>query len=113
MVNLKKLEDSIVLIASAKDNRKNVIGTGFIFHKEQNCIYLLTCAHVVEDVGGADNIKVNNIPAEVIKIGDIQGFDLAVLKVNESFSAPSLSLMILPFVERRLKLGALKFSFII
>ena len=95
MVNLKKLEDSIVLIASAKDNRKNVIGTGFIFHKEQNCTYLLTCAHVVEDVGGADNIKVNNIPAEVIKIGDIQGFDLAVLKVNESFSDPSLSLMIL------------------
>mgnify|MGYP001049037904 FL=1 len=89
----KKLEDSIVLIRSAK--RANVIGTGFIFYKQQNYTYLLTCAHVVEDVGGEENIRVNNIPAEVIKIGDVQGFDLAVLKVNKTFSAPSLNLMIL------------------
>jgi formylglycine-generating enzyme required for sulfatase activity len=46
-------------------------------------------------VGGEENIRVNNIPAEVIKIGDVQGFDLAVLKVNKTFSAPSLNLMIL------------------
>ncbi|MDE5086288.1 MAG: SUMF1/EgtB/PvdO family nonheme iron enzyme [Trichodesmium sp. St16_bin2-tuft] len=89
----KKLEDSIVLIRSAK--RANVIGTGFIFYKQENYTYLLTCAHVVEDVGGEENIRVNNIPAEVIKIGDVQGFDLAVLKVNKTFSAPSLNLMIL------------------
>ena len=95
MVDLKKLEDSIVLIKSAKENRKNVIGTGFIFYKKQNYTYLLTCAHVVEDVGGQENIRVNNIPAEVIKIGDVQGFDLAILKVNKNFSLPSLNLMIL------------------
>ena len=95
MVDLKKLEDSIVLIKSAKENRKNVIGTGFIFYKKQNYTYLLTCAHVVEDVGGEENIRVNNIPAEVIKIGDVQGFDLAILKVNKNFSLPSLNLMIL------------------
>ena len=93
MVDLKKLEDSIVLIRSAK--RANVIGTGFIFYKQQNYTYLLTCAHVVEDVGGEENIRVNNIPAEVIKIGDVQGFDLAILKVNKNFSLPSLNLMIL------------------
>ena len=93
MPQTKKLEDSIVLIKSAK--RANVIGTGFIFYKQQNYTYLLTCAHVVEDVGGEENIRVNNIPAEVIKIGDVQGFDLAVLKVNKTFSAPSLNLMIL------------------
>ncbi len=95
MVDLKKLEYSIVLIKSAKENRKNVIGTGFIFYKKQNYTYLLTCAHVVEDVGGEENIRVNNIPAEVIKIGDVQGFDLAILKVNKNFSLPSLNLMIL------------------
>ena len=63
MVNLKKLEDSIVLIKSAKANKTNVIGTGFIFHKKKNCTYLLTCTHVVEDMGGEENIRVNNIPA--------------------------------------------------
>ncbi len=46
-------------------------------------------------MGGEENIRVNNIPAEVIKIGDVQGFDLAILKVNKNFSLPSLNLMIL------------------
>jgi len=95
VVDLKRLEDSIVLIKSAKENKTDVIGTGFIFYKQHNSTYLLTCAHVVEDVGGAENIRVNNMPAEVIKIGDVQGFDLAVLKVNKTFSVPSLNLMIL------------------
>lgn len=90
---MSNLEDSIVLIESAK--RENVIGTGFIFHKQQNYTYLLTCAHVIEDVGGEENIRVNNLPAEVIKIGDVQGFDVAILKINTTFPASSLNLRIL------------------
>ena len=87
MINL---EDSIVLIKSVK--KENVIGTGFIFHKQQNYTYLLTCAHVIKDVGGEENIRVNDLPAEVIKIGDVQGLDLAILKINTTFSASSLKL---------------------
>lgn len=90
---MSNLEDSIVLIESAK--RANVIGTGFIFHKQQNYSYLLTCAHVIEGVGGEENIRVNDLPAEVIKIGDVQGFDVAILKINTTFSASSLNLRIL------------------
>jgi ABC-type branched-subunit amino acid transport system substrate-binding protein len=90
---MSNLEDSIVLIRSAK--KANVIGTGFIFHKQQNYTYLLTCAHVIEDVGGEENIRVNKLPAEVIKIGDVQGFDVAILKINTTFSASSLNLRIL------------------
>lgn len=87
MINL---EDSIVLIKSVK--KENVIGTGFIFHKQQNYTYLLTCAHVIKDVGGEENIRVNNLPAEVIKIGDVQGLDLAILKINTTFSASRMKL---------------------
>ena len=90
---MSNLEDSIVFITSAK--KANVLGTGFIFHKQQNYSYLLTCAHVIEDVGGEENIRVNNLPAEVIKIGDVQGFDVAILKINTTFSASSLNLRIL------------------
>ena len=90
---MSNLKDSIVLIRSAK--KANVIGTGFIFHKQQNYTYLLTCAHVIEDVGGEENIRVNKRPAEVIKIGDVQGFDVAILKINTTFSASSLNLRIL------------------
>ena len=37
----------------------------------------------------------NNLPAEVIKIGDVQGFDVAILKINTTFLASSLNLRIL------------------
>ncbi|MCL2923395.1 MAG: trypsin-like peptidase domain-containing protein [Trichodesmium sp. MAG_R04] len=90
---MSNLEDSIVIIKSAK--KENVIGTGFIFHKQHNYTYLLTCAHVIRDVGGEENIRVNGSRAEVIKIGDVQGLDLAILKINTTFSASSLDLMIL------------------
>ena len=98
MINQEKLEESIVLITSASEKKANVIGTGFAFHREQNYTYLLTCAHVVEDVGGKENVRINNnndIPAEVVAIGNIHGFDLAVLKVKDILSLPLLELMIL------------------
>ncbi|NET43364.1 serine protease [Okeania sp. SIO2B3] len=72
-----------------------MIGTGFAFHREQNFTYLLTCAHVVEDMGGENNVLVNNIPAEIVAIGDIRNFDLAVLRVAEIDHIPLLKLTIL------------------
>ncbi|NES04827.1 MAG: SUMF1/EgtB/PvdO family nonheme iron enzyme [Okeania sp. SIO2F4] len=79
---IRQLEKSIVLITSADDRKKNVIGTGFTFYREQNYTYLLTCAHVVEDVGGEESLLVDGISPEVVAMGDIQGFDLAVLRVE-------------------------------
>ncbi|MEM1170907.1 MAG: SUMF1/EgtB/PvdO family nonheme iron enzyme [Cyanobacteria bacterium P01_H01_bin.35] len=93
MINLKKPQESIVLITSA--NKGNVIGTGFPFYREQNYTYLLTCAHVVQDIGDEENIRVNNISAEVVALGDIKGFDLAVLRVKQLLPIPILRLMIL------------------
>jgi hypothetical protein len=93
MINLKKLRESIVLITSAK--KPNLIGTGFPFYREQNYIYLLTCAHVVEDMGDEENIRVNNFPVEVLAVGNIKGFDLAVLRIKQLLSIPILRLMAL------------------
>ena len=93
MINLRKLKESIVLITSASDRKLNVIGTGFAFYRQEDYTYLLTCAHVVEDVGGEENLRVNDIPVELVEIGDAQGFDLAILKVKYIF--PPLTLMIL------------------
>ena len=63
--------------------------------QKDNYTYLLTCAHVVEDVGGKENVLVNDIPTEVLAIGDVKNFDLAVLGVKnlevELFSLTSLS----------------------
>ncbi|NEP03887.1 MAG: trypsin-like peptidase domain-containing protein [Okeania sp. SIO2G4] len=92
-----QLEKYIVLINSASDKslKADIIGTRFAFYQEENYTYLLTCAHVVEDVGEEENVLVNNISAEVVAIGDTQGFDLAVLRVKELLSVLPLGLMIL------------------
>ncbi|NES69184.1 MAG: SUMF1/EgtB/PvdO family nonheme iron enzyme [Okeania sp. SIO2D1] len=96
------LEKSIVLISSASDNsfKADVIGTGFAFYGADNYTYLLTCAHVVEDVGGEENVLVNNIPAEVVATGDVKGFDLAVLGV-EKLNVPLLQLISLSEAENQ------------
>lgn len=100
---MSNLEESIVLITSASDNSRkaDVIGTGFAFYQEDNYTYLLTCAHVVEDVGGEENVLVNNIPAEVLATGDITGFDLAVLRVENLNNIPLLQLISLSEAENR------------
>ncbi|NES69781.1 MAG: SUMF1/EgtB/PvdO family nonheme iron enzyme, partial [Okeania sp. SIO2D1] len=99
---MSNLEDSIVLITSASDNSRkaDVIGTGFAFYREDNYTYLLTCAHVVENVGGKENVLANNIPVEVLAIGDIQGFDLAVLRVK-NLNVPLFQLISLSEAKNR------------
>ncbi|MGD1700796.1 trypsin-like peptidase domain-containing protein [Dapis sp. BLCC M229] len=95
----RQLEESIVLISSVDERKKNVIGTGFPFYREKNYTYLLTCAHVVQDVGGQENILVNNIPAKIVAIGDTRGFDLAVLRVEGLLELPLLQLTSLSEAE--------------
>ncbi|MGD1698584.1 trypsin-like peptidase domain-containing protein [Dapis sp. BLCC M229] len=100
---MSNLEESIVLITSASDNSRkaDVIGTGFAFYQENNYTYFLTCAHVVEDVGGEENVLVNNIRAKVLAIGDVKGFDLAVLRV-EKLNVPLLQLISLSEAKNRM-----------
>ncbi|NES03575.1 MAG: SUMF1/EgtB/PvdO family nonheme iron enzyme [Okeania sp. SIO2F4] len=99
---MSNLEESIVLITSASDNSRkaDVIGTGFAFYRDDNYTYLLTCAHVVEDVGGEENVLVNNIRAKVLATGDVKGFDLAVLGV-EKLNVPLFQLISLSEAENR------------
>ena len=75
------IESSIVLITS-KIIDTNEFGSGFPIYCDSECTYILTCAHVVKDVGGVDNIEVRGIPATVVALGHELGCDLAVLKVN-------------------------------
>ncbi|NEO54378.1 MAG: hypothetical protein F6K54_15580 [Okeania sp. SIO3B5] len=93
MINPENLEESIVLITSASNAH---IGTGFAFYREQNYTYLITCAHVVKDMGGEENVRVNNnndIPADVVAIENT--FDLAVLRVKDMLNLPLLKLKVL------------------
>ncbi len=76
------LEDSVVLITSLDPNKKDVIGTGFVIYREEQTTYLVTCAHVVEDVGGEDKVQIYEKPAKVFATSDVKDFDLAVLTID-------------------------------
>jgi len=79
------LKEAIVLITSSAEKNSR-FGTGFVIHQADDAAYVVTCAHVVNDVG-PDAVQVNGQAAEVAAIDE--GFDLAVLKVTSAADLPA------------------------
>ena len=90
---LEHIEESVVLITSKQDATTE-FGSGFPIYQDANSTYFLTCAHVVEDVGGVDNIKIRDVPATVIALGHKLGCDLAVLKIDKGLVKQTFDLAI-------------------
>jgi hypothetical protein len=86
------LDDSIVLITSGDTRKQGVTGTGFVIHQDGLRTYVLTCSHVVRDVGGSENVMADGLAAEIIAQGDEQDFDLTVLQVEGLSDRPTLKL---------------------
>ena len=85
------LDDSVTLITSEISEIPD-FGSGFVIHQDEGTTFLLTCAHVVKDVGGKTKVKVGADLAEVFKIGSENGCDLAILKVDKLLGRPPLKL---------------------
>lgn len=88
----QNLARSVTLITSSSDAHSRNFGTGFAIYQDERRTYLLTCAHVVRDVGGSEQIKANGLPATVIASGNENSFDLAVLRVEVLRDKPPLKL---------------------
>ncbi len=74
--------DACVLITSSHPGKQGSFGTGFIVgHLEQKS-YIVTCAHVIRDVG-EDSIEVEGRPAKIVCLGAADGLDLAVIVTDE------------------------------
>ncbi|MDZ8137099.1 MAG: AAA-like domain-containing protein [Nostoc sp. DedQUE04] len=80
----------------------NIQGTGFFVSPTG---YLLTCAHVVESVGGWEKVRINRQRVELIYLGDRISDDFAILQLPgyQGASAP-LSLKFKP-MDRFLSIG--------
>jgi hypothetical protein len=83
---------SVLRITSGDPNNSR-FGTGFVIHQDERYSYLLTCAHVVDDVGGPGQVLVGETTASVIAAGAADGLDLAVLRVEGLSDKPSLRLI--------------------
>ncbi|MDJ0697662.1 AAA-like domain-containing protein [Mastigocoleus sp. MO_188.B34] len=80
----------------------NIFGTGFFISSEG---HLLTCAHVVEDAGGHEKIRVNGQPVDLIYLGSRSHDDFAVLQLFDyQGSSVPLSINFQP-MDRFLSIG--------
>ena len=78
------MNNSILLIQS-QDSKNSSMGTGFVIYQDEFGSYILTCAHVVEQV---IHPKIKNKEAVVKAIGSNETVDLAVLYVNGLYAEP-------------------------
>lgn len=72
--------DAVILVTSGAPEN-TAFGTGFVVHTGRGgSAYVVTCQHVVEDVGGKPHI--GGLPADVVAPGRMPVLDLAVLRVH-------------------------------
>lgn len=78
------LADESVLLVTSSDPGNTAFGTGFFVGRDSAArAYVITCAHVVRDVGGASSIIVGEHPATIVAMGSPEGADdLAVLETE-------------------------------
>ncbi|NJM05878.1 trypsin-like peptidase domain-containing protein [Candidatus Gracilibacteria bacterium] len=76
--DLSFFNDCVVLITGTHETN---FGTGFVFAMSEKHSFIMTCAHVIDDVGG-DKIMAKERVAEIVVKGNSSAIDLAVLKVE-------------------------------
>ncbi|MEO0885220.1 MAG: trypsin-like peptidase domain-containing protein [Cyanobacteria bacterium J06648_10] len=74
------LTKSVVLITSDAD-KNDRFGTGFVIRRTGVFTYVITCDHVIQEVG-TDSICINGLPGILVVTGEHLGLDLAVVKVE-------------------------------
>ncbi|MEH1813404.1 MAG: trypsin-like peptidase domain-containing protein [Nostoc sp.] len=87
----EEIQRSIVLITSS-DPKKNHFGTGFVIRQTISVAHILTCAHVIDDVGGVELVMVDGQNATVVVSGKDLGLDLAILRVEALWDKPALQI---------------------
>ncbi|MEL4898339.1 trypsin-like peptidase domain-containing protein [Crocosphaera sp. Alani8] len=85
----EEIQKSIVLITGSNPDIKK-FGTGFVIRQTSGVGHILTCAHVIEDVGGVNQILVDGQNATLVSSGQDIGLDLAILRVEGLWNKPAL-----------------------
>ena len=104
-MNEKKF-DAVVLIKSCNPDKKDEFGTGFVIHKDENYTYILTCAHVFEDIAVDGQVRINSFAASLLASGrrEDENIDLAVLRVKAFENTSPMRLANIGNQENRFKI---------
>jgi toxoflavin biosynthesis protein ToxD len=92
------LTDRSVLLVASNDARTPAFGTAFFAGRDSDGVaYVITCAHVVRDVGGPAAVTIGGRPAQLVIMGPPEGAnDIAVLKTDVPGDALPLPLSAAP-----------------
>ncbi len=80
---------SVFLLTCADSGRKKAFGTGFAVAHRDGQLFILTCAHVVDQLDG--RVSVGGKAAEIEALGSADGIDLALLRISCGQSPPLLN----------------------
>jgi len=93
MLTITELHSAVVKVTGT---RPGAFGTGFAIERDAHYLYIVTCYHVIREVGGEKALLVRQAPAELVAFDPEDGFDLALLRV-EIESLPDVP--ILPYAQ--------------
>ena len=72
---------AVFLLTGAEPGRKKAFGTGFAVAYEDGQLYLLTCAHVLDQLDDRVRVSGHEVEAEMLAKGGADGIDLALLRI--------------------------------
>lgn len=74
------IQDSVILLTS-KDSSNDHFGSGFVIHQDTEYTYILTCSHVINDIGGPQSVKIEDSTVDVLALSNDGSWpDLALLR---------------------------------
>jgi Trypsin-like peptidase domain/SIR2-like domain len=90
------IEDAVVLLTSTEPDKNKNFGSAFIIARDDSYSYLLTCAHVVEQINGTEipaaenKLKIlgSKQSVEIVEQGSSKEIDIALLKIADLFDKP-------------------------
>ncbi len=86
-----RAQASLIQVTSSQPDNRD-FGTGFVVHQDGMNTYIVTCAHVVRDVGGPEHVRAGGRSARVVAEGEPDGLDVAVIAVEGLSPITSLAL---------------------
>ena len=83
------IDKNAVFLLTSADGGKKAFGTGFAVACKEGQLYLLTCAHVADQLDG--RINAGGEEAEIVVRGSADGIDLALLRIPCEQAPPLLN----------------------
>ena len=79
-------------MVTSKNPENRRFGSGFVIYHFENSSWVVTCAHVVNDVGGELSIEVNGNTAKIVSTSGSEDLDLSLLETDVRLNNPVIKL---------------------